>query len=61
MNLDAGQMEVARKIIEEGLRRGLSPEAIQIALATALTESGLRSLANSSVPDSMMFPNDGGT
>lgn len=59
MNLDAGQMEVARKIIEEGLRRGLSPEAIQIALATALTESGLRSLANSSVPDSMMFPNDG--
>ncbi|MBA0047639.1 hypothetical protein [Mycobacterium sp. NPDC050853] len=59
MNLDAGQMEVARKIVEEGLRRGLSPEAIQIALATALTESGLRSLANSSVPDSMMFPNDG--
>lgn len=59
MNLDAGQMEVARKIIEEGLRRGLSPEAIQIALATALTESGLRSLANSSVPDSMMLANDG--
>ncbi|MUM19678.1 hypothetical protein FZI91_21600 [Mycobacterium sp. CBMA271] len=59
MNLDAGQMEVARKIIEEGLRRGLSPEAIQIALATALTESGLRSLANGSVPDSMMLPNDG--
>lgn len=59
MNLDAGQMEVARKIIEEGLRRGLPPEAIQIALATALTESGLRSLANSSVPDSLMFANDG--
>nr|WP_199344287.1 hypothetical protein [Mycobacteroides chelonae] len=59
MNLDAGQMDVARKIIEEGLRRGLSPEAIQIALATALTESGLRSLANSSVPDSMMLANDG--
>ncbi|ORA63989.1 hypothetical protein [Mycobacteroides franklinii] len=59
MNLDAGQMEVARKIIEEGLRRGLSPEAIQIALATALTESGLRSLANSSVPDSLMLANDG--
>ncbi|MGL5442804.1 MAG: hypothetical protein ACRDDJ_10090, partial [[Mycobacterium] stephanolepidis] len=59
MNLDSGQMDVARKIIEEGLRRGLSPEAIQIALATALTESGLRSLANSSVPDSMMLANDG--
>lgn len=25
MNLDAGQMEVARKIIEEGLRRGSRP------------------------------------
>lgn len=59
MNLDSHQMDVAKKIIEEGLRRGLSPQAIQIALATALTESGLRSLANSGIPESMMMANDG--
>jgi len=58
-NLNERQMNVAKAIINEGLRLGISPEGIQIALMTALTESGLKSLANSSVPASLAIPNDG--
>ena len=58
-NLDEQQMSNARKIVNEGLRLGLPPEAQQIALMTALTESGIRRLANSSVPGSELIPNDG--
>ncbi|WP_139360970.1 hypothetical protein [Mycobacterium sp. D16R24] len=57
--LNERQMNVARAIINEGLRLGLSRQAIQIALMTALTESGLRSLANTAVPNSLAIPNDG--
>ncbi|OHT73371.1 hypothetical protein [Mycobacteroides chelonae] len=53
------QMQVAKAIVGEGLRRGISPFGIQIALATALAESGMRSLANKAVPDSLLIPNDG--
>ncbi|MGC7304319.1 hypothetical protein RA993_23085, partial [Mycobacteroides abscessus subsp. abscessus] len=35
------------------------PRAIEIALATALTESGLRNLANSKDEVSLSLPNDG--
>ncbi len=58
-NLDAKQMDVAKAIVAEGVRRRLPPQAMQIALATALQESGLRSLANPAVPASMMLPHDG--
>lgn len=56
---DERQMQVAKAIVGEGLRRGISPHGIEIALATAMQESGLRSLANRAVPDSMSIPHDG--
>ncbi|WP_074243701.1 hypothetical protein [Mycobacteroides abscessus] len=58
-NLNERQMNVAKAIVNEGLRLGISPNGIQIALMTALAESGLKSLANSSVPNSLAIPNDG--
>jgi LysM repeat protein len=62
--------EVARDIITEGqnartdgtpetLHDVITPRGIQIALATAIVESGDRVLANPNVPESENFPNDG--
>ena len=50
----------ALAIIEEGQRRQISPRGIQIALATALVESGdpLQMWANSTVPESLNLPHD---
>lgn len=42
--LDAEQMQNARTIAQIGKQRGLGDNAIQIALATGLAESGLRNL-----------------
>ncbi|SHY53547.1 Uncharacterised protein [Mycobacteroides abscessus subsp. abscessus] len=58
-NYDAGQMQVAKSIVAEGVRRHLPPKAMQIAIATALQESGMRSLANPNVPASMQIPHQG--
>ncbi|CAA0136198.1 Uncharacterised protein [Mycolicibacterium vanbaalenii] len=58
-NLNERQMKVAKAIVNEGLRLGIRPAGIQIALMTALAESQLKSLANSSVPASLAIPNDG--
>ncbi len=56
---DSSRIKVAKEIIAEGVRRGLPFEALQIAIATAMTESEMQVLANASVPDSMMLPHDG--
>ncbi|SIC22823.1 Uncharacterised protein [Mycobacteroides abscessus subsp. abscessus] len=58
-NYNKRQMDVAKAIVAEGLRRKLPPRAMQIAIATAMQESGLRVLANPSVPGSMQLSNDG--
>lgn len=50
--------QYALAIIGEGRRRGISPKGIQIAIATALVESGLKNYANSNVPESMGIPHD---
>ena len=42
--LDAEQMNMAQHIASVGKQRGMDDNAIQIALMTALTESGLRNL-----------------
>lgn len=42
--LDSEQMDNARVIANIGKQRGMSEQAIQIALMTALTESGLRNV-----------------
>ncbi|GIG70304.1 hypothetical protein [Phytomonospora endophytica] len=53
------QMENARTIIEVGKRLGISEQGQEIALATAMQESNLRNLANSTMPDSLNLPNEG--
>lgn len=53
------QMENARTIIEVGKRMGISEQGQEIALATAMQESNLRNLANSTMPDSLNLPNEG--
>lgn len=59
MNFDAQQMQNAKEIVNAGLRLGMSRDAIQIALMTAITESGIRRLANANVADSLLIDNDG--
>lgn len=59
-NLDAQQVQNAKEIVNAGLRRGdVSRDDIQIALMTALTESGIKRLANPAVPESLLIENDG--
>jgi hypothetical protein len=50
----------AQAIIDEGQRRGITARGIQIALTTALVESGdpLQMWANSTVPESLNLPHD---
>lgn len=48
----------ADAIIREGRRRGITDRGIQIALATAIVESGMRMYANNQDPESLNFPHD---
>lgn len=50
--------EVARAIIAEGQRRGITVRGIQIGLATGLVESNLTVYANAKVPESLKLPHD---
>lgn len=45
-------------IAEVGTGAGLSERGIVVALATAMQESSLRNLANTSVPESLRYPHD---
>jgi len=53
------QMANAARIIEVGEALGISERGQAIALATAMQESTLRNLANTSLPDSLNYPNEG--
>jgi hypothetical protein len=58
LGLNPAQFGYAQTIIEQGQKAGASPEEINIALMTALTESELWNQANSNVPESLAIPND---
>lgn len=57
--LSEPQVAVAKSYIGVGRARGMPDDGIVIALMMSLQESGLKMLANSSVPESMNFPHDG--
>jgi cell wall-associated NlpC family hydrolase len=59
MTLNVRQQETALAYISVGRSLKVPGQAIQIAIMMALQESGLRMLANPSVPESLGFPNDG--
>lgn len=59
VQLDEKQLGNAAKIITVGTQTGVSAAGLKIALMTALQESKLRMLANSSVPESLELPNEG--
>lgn len=56
--LSAAQAANAAAIVAEVKREGLPLQAAQIAITTAIVESGLLSQANSNVPDSLSLPHD---
>lgn len=49
----------AATIVTAGAKRDVPPRGFVIALATAMQESGLRNLANSTVPESLTLPHAG--
>ncbi|MDQ6945269.1 MAG: NlpC/P60 family protein [Actinomycetota bacterium] len=53
------QIANAAVIVARGLAKNVPPRGMVIALATAMQESGLRILANPTVPASLAFPHDG--
>lgn len=55
----AGQLAHAREIGMAAKERGIGRDGFVIALMTGLQESGLRILANRSVPASLALPNEG--
>ena len=57
--LTAAQVKVAKAFIGVGKQLSVSDAGLQIAIMVGLQESGLRMLANSSVPESMAFAHDG--
>jgi cell wall-associated NlpC family hydrolase len=57
--LNDRQESVARAYIAVGKELGIPRSGQVIAIMMALQESGLRMLANPSVPASLIFPNDG--
>lgn len=57
--LDPHQYAYAADIVASAKQMGMSVRDAQIAIMTALTESGLRELANTNVPASLQYPHDG--
>ncbi|MEV0732380.1 M23 family metallopeptidase [Polymorphospora sp. NPDC050346] len=53
------QVTHAATIVSVGRQRQVPPRGFVIALATAMQESTLKNLANSSVPESLSLPHDG--
>jgi hypothetical protein len=58
-DLTPHQMQVAKAIVAEAMRRHLPPKAAVIGVATSMQESRLRVLANPAVPSSMRLPHVG--
>lgn len=59
LTLDQTRIANAAQIILTGREMGVSPFGLKVALMTALAESSLRMLANSTVPESLEFPHEG--
>lgn len=59
LNSDDERTRNAAIIIDEGRKRGMSDKAIRTALATALVESDLRTLANPNDPESLNYEHSG--
>lgn len=57
--LDAAQLDNARTMLRAAADHGADEAAVVVMLMTALQESKLRNLANTTVPDSLNLPNDG--
>ncbi|MBG0740671.1 hypothetical protein IV500_14925 [Paeniglutamicibacter antarcticus] len=57
--LSTAQVKVARDYIVAGKSLGVPDAGLEIAIIMSLQESGLRVLANTSVPDSMSYQHDG--
>src|SRR3954447_13739104 len=57
--LDEAQTRNATTIVSEVVSRRMPTRAANVAIATALQESGLRNLASLAVPESLLFPHDG--
>ncbi|EFY85270.1 hypothetical protein J3459_014798 [Metarhizium acridum] len=57
--LNASQDRHAQAIIAQTKKQGLGKQGCKPAIATGLTESSLRILANNGVPASLKYPNNG--
>ncbi|KAJ6446913.1 MFS maltose permease [Purpureocillium lavendulum] len=57
--LDGVQSRNARWIMDEVRKTGTGRRGCEAAIATAMTESSLRILANNKVPSSLRYPRDG--
>ncbi|WP_232329558.1 C40 family peptidase [Nocardia violaceofusca] len=57
--LNERQLELARNGVAIGKQRRAAQSVIIAELAAMITESTLRNLANSNVPESLNYPNDG--
>ena len=58
LGLNATQFAHAQAIVSAVRARGLPQRAAQIAIAVALTESGLRVYANHGIPESLKLPHE---
>ncbi len=54
-----GPVNNGKAVIAAGLQMKIPEKGIIIALAVAMEESGLRNLANSNVPESLLIPHEG--
>lgn len=59
MSVDSQQLSIAGSYLSVGASLGVSERGIQVSIMVALQESGLRMLANPSVPESLSMPHDG--
>jgi len=59
VTLSAKQMGYVATAVQIGTQEGVNGNGLVAIIAAGLTESGMRNLANSNVPDSLSYPNDG--
>jgi hypothetical protein len=59
LGLTDAQLRHSKDIIATAKKMGMSLRDAQIAITVAITESGIRELANSNVPSSLNFPHEG--
>lgn len=59
LKLTSTQIQNAGTIVSVGRSLNVSAQGIEIALMVGLQESGLKNLANTTVPESQQYPHDG--